>query len=193
MAEAGLIWLAGGLAVAGVIALRLSWARPARSVGLNAMGWALLLAGLVAGGIAAGAWGIAIASLFAIGTALAILLKAVFEQPRWKRPAKPLRQPRTAEAAGKSSPAGRLATFAITGLLSLIVSVLLALAARLALLTSGASEADGNVAVLGLVPLVWPILAYALLITESRKAQLTVTGLLAMVSLPPILLAGSNV
>ncbi len=185
-------WLAGALAVAGIIVLRFSWARRSRSMGLNATGWAFLLAGIVVGVAGEGAWGIAVASLFAIGTALILLLKAVFEQPRWKRAARTFRQPANTQVPNESRPVGKLATFAITGLLSLVAVVLFALAARLALLAMGASEADGNVSVLGLVPLIWPLLVFTLLMTESRKVQLTVVGLIVTASLSILILAGGS-
>lgn len=192
MAGAALIWLAGALAVAGVIVLRLSWARPVRSSGVNAAGWGLLLAGVIVAASEAGAWGVAVASLFATGAAMVLLFKAVFEQPRWTRPAKPIRQPAKAAVDEGSSVGRGLATFAIAGPLALIASVLVALAGRLALLASGAVEADGNVAVLGLVPLVWPILAFALLMIEKRKTQLAVVGVIAIAALVPVILAGGN-
>ena len=87
MVSPGLIWLAGALAVTGIALLRMSWGRPGRAAGLNALGWAALAIGVVIGGAVAGAWGIAVTSLFAVGTAIAILAKAVFEHPRRQRPA----------------------------------------------------------------------------------------------------------
>lgn len=192
MTEAAFIWLAGALAVAGVIVLRLSWARPVRSAGTNAAGWGLLLAAVIVGGSEAGAWGVAVASLFATGASMVLLFKAVFEQPRWTRPAKPLRQPGKAAGDEGSSVGRSLATFAIAGPLTLIASVLAALAGRLALLASGAVEADANVAVLGLVPLVWPILAFALLMIEKRKTQLAVVGVIAIAASVPVILTGGS-
>ena len=83
-----------------------------------------------------------------------------------------------------------LATFAIAGPLALVVSVLFALAARLALIAAGAGEANGNVAVLGLVPLVWPILAFVLLITQTRGKQLLLTSAVAIAALALAVLVG---
>lgn len=192
MSGAALIWLSGAFAVAAVIVLRLSWGRPARSWGINAAGWGLLLAGLIVAASEAGAWGVAVASLSATGAAMVLLSKAVFEQPRWARPAKPLRQPGRVDMGEGSSVGHALVTFTIVGPLALIASVLVALFSRLALLASGAVEADGNVAVLGLVPLVWPILAFALLMIEKRKTQLAVIGTISVAALAPVILAGGN-
>lgn len=192
MSGQALIWLSGVLAVAGIIVLRLSWARPVRHSGMNAAGWGLLLAGSIVAASEAGAWGIAVASLFATGAAMVLLFKAVFEQPRWRRPAKAFR-PGDKAVSDQGSSVGRgLATFAIAGPLALIATVLVALASRLALLATGAVEADGNVAVLGLVPLVWPVLAFALLMIEKRKTQLAVVGIIALAALVPVILAGGN-
>ena len=126
---------------------------------------------VVIGGAVAGAWGIAVTSLFAVGTAIAILAKAVFEHPRRQRSPRPLRETEALNGVGGTRIGQALATFAIAGPLALVVSVLFALAARLALIAAGAGEANGNVAVLGLVPLVWPILAFVLLITVWRDAR----------------------
>ena len=100
MVSPELIWLAGALAVTGIALLRLSWGRPGRAAGLNALGWIALAIGLVIGAAVAGAWGIAVTSLFAVGTAIAILAKAVFEHPRRQRPARPLRETEALNGVG---------------------------------------------------------------------------------------------
>ena len=186
MVSPELIWLAGALAVMGIALLRMSWGRPGRAAGLNALGWAAL----AIGGAVAGAWGIAVTSLFAVGTAIAILAKAVFEHPRRQRPARPLRETEALNGVGGTRIGQALATFAIAGPLALVVSVLFALAARLALIAAGAGEANGNVAVLGLVPLVWPILAFVLLITQTRGKQLLLTSAVAIAALALAVLVG---
>ena len=190
MVSPELIWLAGALAVMGIALLRMSWGRPGRAAGLNALGWAALAIGVVIGGAVAGAWGIAVTSLFAVGTAIAILAKAVFEHPRRQRPARPLRETEALNGVGGTRIGQALATFAIAGPLALVVSVLFALAARLALIAAGAGEANGNVAVLGLVPLVWPILAFVLLITQTRGKQLLLTSAVSIAALALAVLVG---
>ena len=192
MAGGGLMWLAAALAVAGILLLRASWARPVRSTPLNLCAWLALLAAAIVGGVEAGAWGMAVTALVATGAAMLLLAKAVFEQPRWKRPAK---QPREVDGSGNDPKTGlsrRIVTFLLAGPIALTVSTLFALAARIALIATGASEADGNVAVLGLVPLVWPILAFALLMFERRKTQFLVTGAVAIATLLPVVLVGGQ-
>ena len=49
MVSPELIWLAGALAVMGIALLRMSWGRPGRAAGLNALGWAALAIGVVIG------------------------------------------------------------------------------------------------------------------------------------------------
>ena len=100
----------------------------------------------------------AVTALVATGAAMLLLAKAVLEQPL-KRPAK---QPREVDGGNdpKTGLSRGIVTFLLAGPIALAVSTLFALAARIALIATGASEADGNVAVLGLVPLVWPILAF---------------------------------
>jgi len=46
--------------------------------------------------------------------------------------------------------------------------------------------------VLGLVPLVWPILTFALLMFERRKTQFLVTGAVAIATLLPVVLVGGQ-
>ncbi|WP_306093577.1 hypothetical protein [Qipengyuania flava] len=192
MAGGGLMWLAAALAVAGILLLRASWARPVRSTPLNLCAWLALLAAAIVGGVEAGAWGMAVTALVATGAAMLLLAKAVFEQPRWKRPAK---QPREVDGSGNDPKTGlsrRIVTFLLAGPIALAVSTLFALAARIALIATGASEADGNVAVLGLVPLVWPILAFALLMFERRTTQFLVTGAVAIATLLLVVLVGGQ-
>ena len=110
-------------------------------------------------------------------------------------------------AAGRSKPAdrrvrmlpeegeslrlgGRLLTFALVVLAGLAASLALGIALRIAALGIGWSEADANATALIAVPLVWGVLATALLMLDNRRSQLV---LLAATSLPlvPALLAGS--
>ena len=53
-----------------------------------------------------------------------------------------------------------------------VTGVLLALAVRAMVLMAGGAEADGNVAVLAVVPIAWPIFAFALLMMSRRRVQL---------------------
>lgn len=197
MAAADLMPVTGALAAAGVVVLRLSWSRSARSPGMNAVGWAALVLALAFGAAQAGAWGMAVATSVAIATALLLLAVAVFAQPRWRRAAQSGRRAEPVVETGSrttgGSPGRGLATFVIAGLSALIASVLVALSARLALLTLGAGEANANPAVLALVALVWPILVFTLLMLGDRKRQLTLVGGISAAALVPLLLAGWTV
>ena len=93
----------------------------------------------------------------------------------------------------KSRPRSGLLTFAITGPLALAVSMLVALAVRSLIVGAGGAEADGNVAVLATVPIVWPVLAFALLMMAGRKAQLGWVMGLAVLSDPFVFLQGGPV
>ena len=190
MAGGGLMWLAAALAVAGILLLRASWARPVRSTPLNLCAWLALLAAAIIGGVEAGAWGMAVTALVATGAAMLLLAKAVFEQPRWKRPAK---QPREVDGSGNDPKTGLsrgIVTFLLAGPIALAVSTLFALAARIALIATGASEADGNVAVLATVPVAWPILSFALLMMTHRAPQFACVAGIAALSAPFLLLQG---
>ena len=175
------IWLAGALAVAGIILLRLSWGRRGRSGIGNALGWTALVLGLAVGGWLDGAWGVSIAAIFAMGTAAILLAKAIPEQPRFRRKAG-REGGRSELAQAEPSPplVSGIITFVVTGLLALGASVLLALAVRSGMVAWGQSEANANVAVLGAVPLLWPLLTFFLLMTGSRIKQLVILTLISL-------------
>ena len=185
--------LAGvGAGLAGVTVLRLSWAQTQRSVPLNTLAWFTLAAGSVLGWLAAGAWGLAVVALSATGAACLLLALAAVEQPRMVRRARtPPREDATMATAVRTSPARGWATFALAGPLALAVAVTVALAARRLALDWSATEADGNVMVLALVPLVWPLLACALLMSERRHTQLALLAVPLALALIPLLLTGN--
>lgn len=84
------------------------------------------------------------------------------------------------DGAGRTEIGRPLLTFLIAGPLALGAALALTLAARGVLLLSGGAEADGNAAGLALLPLIWPLLALALLMIEGRARQLRwVMGLTA--------------
>ena len=190
MEDDALIWMAAALAIAGVAVLRLSWGRPHRSTALNVGGWGALLAALVAGGSAAGEWGVAVTVLVATSAASLVLAFAAAKPARKAR----ARVVRTShQSSDEVSPARRSGwvTFAIAGPLALVASVLLALAVRALILLAGGAEADGNVAVLAAVPIAWPILSFALLMMSRRTRQFAWVAGIAAFSAPFLLLQGS--
>ena len=185
-----LMLVSAGTALLGVAALRFSWSRKGRSAPLNTAGWLLLAVGGGGGWMTAGAWGLTVAMLAATAAACVALALAAFEQPKVSRRSKPAATGAiTAEAGGW----GRgLLTFALTGPAALIVSVAIALAARDLAMRWPVAEADGNVMVLGLVPLVWPLLTFAMLMTAKRGRQIAMLAIPFAISLVPLFLMGSQ-
>lgn len=194
MPDDGMLWLGWALAATGVALLRLSWGRSRRSARLNALGWTSLAgAGLLAGA-AEGAWGIAIATVVATGTAGLFLAQAAVVKPRVTRRSPTAAKAPAMPAAEEVAPGGARVrgwlTFALAGPLALAVSVAVALAVRALAMRWSIAEADGNVMVLALVPLAWPMLAFALLMYQRRRAQIALLGLLAAASALPLLAPG---
>ena len=172
--------------------LRVSWGKPKRSTPLNIAGWAALVVALVVADSAAGEWGITVAILIATGAAF-VALAIAGAKPVRKARARTVRTSHQGTDEMKSRPRSGLLTFAITGPLALAVSLLVALAVRALIVGAGGAEADGNVAVLATVPIVWPVLAFALLMMSARKAQLGWALGLAVLSAPFVFLQGGPV
>ena len=186
----GALWLGCVLAAAGVAGLRLSWGRRGKSPALSALGWTALAAGCVGAGMASGAWGVAVAALVATAMACLFLTHAAFERPRTPRRAA---EPESAAAASAPGDWHRSAiTFALTGPLALAVAVVLALGLRAAALDWPVAEADANVMVLALVPLFWPLLAFAMLMAESRRPQIAMLVVPLIAASLPLLAMGSR-
>ena len=192
MAGDALMWAAAAFAVAGVAVLRVSWGKPKRSTPLNIAGWAALVVALVVADSAAGEWGITVAILIATGAAF-VALAIAGAKPVRKARARTVRTSHQGTDEMKSRPRSGLLTFAISGPLALAVSLLVALAVRALIVGAGGAEADGNVAVLATVPIVWPVLAFALLMMSARKAQLGWALGLAVLSAPFVFLQGGPV
>jgi hypothetical protein len=164
------------LAIAGVLALRLGWGR--RQRGASVAGWAMLAGAVWAGAAAGGAWGITVASLWAMATALALVGAAA-----WQSPA-PARSPRLSRAATEPPRAplrigGRLVTFAIVALGGLAAAMALALAAHWLATFGGAGEANANVAVLFTLPVAWSVLTHVMMTASPRAQGATVAACLA--------------
>ncbi len=184
-----MLWFGCALAIGGIAALRLSWSRAGRSAGLNALGWAGLAGGSLLAGLAEGAWGVAVAALFAMGTAALFLARAALEQPRSLR--RSAVSFRAVSTAGRGSWRRGTVTFLLAGPAALALAVAAALAARSLAIRWPVAEADANVMVLALVPLIWPLLAFAVLMAWDRRRQIAmlVAGL-AAASLPLLAMGG---
>ena len=194
MAGDGAILAATAAAVYGVALLRLSWGLPRRSTSLNAVAWLLLGGAAVLGALGAGAWGMAVTMLVATGTAALVLVHIALEPSRALRRSSTTAAAAAATTGAMTARSGNwphaLATFLITGPLALAAAVLVALAIRSLALLWPVAEADGNVIVLALVPLVWPLLAFAVLMTEGRRPQLAMLAGTASIAALALFLTG---
>lgn len=190
--DAGAIMLLAGciLAAAAIGLLRLAWGRPSRSVPLDAAAWALLIGGLAFGGAPSGAWGLSIVSLVAMGTACVLLAHAAATSPDGR--SRPSRR-RAHMLPDRSAPrrlGRRLVTFFLVVPAALIVALAMGLAARVLADFMGLHEANSNVLTLLLMPLLWAVLTFTLLMTARRHVQALVLIVPAVLS-GAILLAGT--
>lgn len=177
-------------AAAGVAVLRFAWARPRRSVALNATGWALFAAAAAIAWAMAGAWGVAVAALPAMAVAQVFLLSAAWTAPPGKSRASN-RRVQMLPQAGEPRAIGRgMATFAFVGLAAPAVAVMSAVALRQAAMAAGLRQADANAIALFAQPLAWAILATAMLLTASRRRQ-TLILLATAVPFVPAFIMGS--
>lgn len=173
MASATVLPFANLLAIAAIAVLRLSWGQSKRSPMLNVLGWLAMALALVAGWSAAGAWGVSIVSLWAMGAAFIVLAHSGWRSPQARRAASNRRAGMLAEAGEPKRLGGRFLTFAIVVVAGMFASIALAVTARWVALLAGANEANANVIALFAAPLGWTVLVFLLLMTRSRKRQMT--------------------
>lgn len=186
MPQEMLFFAATAGAIAAVAVLRLSWARPRRSVALNATGWLILLLSLAAGWACAGAWGVSILSLWAMGAAFVVLAAAAWTSPPARRKPSSRRAGMLPDAGEPLRLGGRIATFLIVVLAGMVAAVALGLATRWLALLIGASAANANVLALFVVPLGWTILAFLILMTESRRHQIAILAAAVATAIPSL-------
>ena len=188
--EGGLVWLAAAVALVGVALLRWSWSRKRRSAALNAAGWAAFALAMVVAGMEAGAWGVSVASMAAMGGALLLLATAAATSPPGRERITE-RRARILPDAGEPLHLGRrVLTFAEVVIGGLAASIALGVTLQISTRLIGWSEANANAAALLVVPLVWGILACALLMQDRHRTR-HITLVLAIAPLLPALLAGS--
>lgn len=171
MEGATALWSGGAAAGVAVILLRLAWSRPRRSLPLNTAAWGLLALGLLAGGRTAGAWGLSVVSLVAMGCAFLLLCHAGLTSPaaRFRASA---RRAHVLPDRGEPLRLGRRAiTFLLSVPAALIVSLLIALAVRGLLPAAGWHEADSNTTAFFLTPVLWSVLLFLLLMKTDRRGQ----------------------
>ena len=189
MAGDVLILASAGSAILGIAILRYSWHRTGRSVRHNTAGWLLLAIGAVGGWSGAGAWGLTVIMLVGTAAACIALAPGAFEMPKASRRAMAANGASGAEAGDWRR---GLMTFALTGPAALVVTIAIALAARDLAMRWPVAEADGNVMVLGLVPLVWPLLTFAMLMCTKRTSQIAMLAIPLTLSLVPLILLGGR-
>jgi hypothetical protein len=188
--EAALIWAGAIGGALGIALLRFAWSRKQRSHAFNAAGWALLLAGVWLGGAAAGAWGIAMVSLAAIGAACIALAIAGARSPPGRTKASSRRVGLLPEKGEPRRIGRRAVTFLLTIVGGFAVSVGLGLAVRGLGGLLGWSETNANVVALYTVPVAWSLLIFALLMQERRRSQIVTLAVCALPVLP-VLISGA--
>ncbi|WP_162806164.1 hypothetical protein [Sphingosinicella terrae] len=177
-------WIGAVLAVAGVALLRLAWARPRRSRALNGLGWSALATATILAWQGDGAWGVALASLFAMAAALVLLAVAGAKSPAGRAKPSDRKTGMLPEAGEPKRIGGRVLTFLVVVLGGLVVSIGLAIAVRGVGGLLGWQEADGNALAFFTVPLAWAVLASVLLMQARRRSQIVT---LAVCSAPAFL------
>jgi hypothetical protein len=185
-----LLWTAAALGVAGVVALRFAWSLPRRSATWNGIGWGLLALSAIGAGTAEGAWGIAVAALGAMGTAMILLAVAGIRSPRGRAAASNRRVGMLPEGAEPRRIGRRFGTFALVILAGFAVAVGLAISVRGLGGLLGWSEANANALALFVTPLAWAVLATVLLMQTRRRSQIATLALCCLPVLP-VLLSGA--
>lgn len=188
---APLVWIGAAGAVAAVLQLRRAWSLPRRSAAANGIGWALMLAGAALALAGDGAWGLAVASLAGMTSAALLLAHAGWSAPKGKGRASDRKAHMLPEAGEPRHIGRRLLTFLLTVPLAFAASLLAALGARSLAGIAGWSDADGNAMTLLLVPLLWGILAFWLLMLPRRRSQFTWLAVPATIGLGLIWIGGA--
>ncbi|WP_221892889.1 hypothetical protein [Parasphingopyxis marina] len=166
-----LLWIAAAMAAGGVALLRLSWGRPKRSPTLNAAGWAALALAMIFGWSDSGAWGSSVTALVAMAAAgLALGLAGAQARPG-KAPASNARVRMLPEGSEPRRLLGRSLTFLLVIVAGLFISIGLAVVVRGLAHAAGWGEANANAFALLMMPFLWAVLAYAILIQPRRKVQ----------------------
>ena len=183
------LWIGMAAAACGVGFLRWSWSLKYRSTIANLAAWALLLIACVVGGIAAGAWGIAVVALVAMGLAAVLLAWAAAMSPAGRSNSSDRRVRMLPDGNDPLCVGRRVVTFTLVVIAGFIASVCLAITLRSGAIGLGWTEADANATALFVVPIVWGMLATIMLMARTRREQI-VALLVASLPLVPALLVG---
>ncbi len=188
---ASLVWIGAAATVAAVLQLRRAWGLPRRSAAANGVGWALLLIGAAFALAGDGAWGLAVASLAGMAAAALLLAHAGWTAPKGKGRASDRKAHMLPEAGEPRALGRRLLTLLLTVPLAFAAALLAALGVRALAGLAGWSDADGNAMTLLLVPLLWGILAFWLLMLPRRGAQYSLLAIPAAAGLGLIFIGGA--
>lgn len=189
--SASLVWIGAAGLVAAVLQLRRAWSLPRRSAEASGVGWALMLVGTAIALAGDGAWGLAVASLCGMAAAALLLAHAGWTSPKGKGRASDRKAHMLPETGEPLALGRRLLTFLLTVPLAFAAALLAALGARAFAGVAGWSDADGNAMTLLLLPLLWGILAFALLMLPRRRAQYMLLAVPAAAGLGLILIGGA--
>ena len=182
-----LLWIAAGAGAGGVATLRYAWSLEQRSAAWNGAGWGALVLAAILAAVAAGAWGVAIVGLAATACALALLGEAASRSPPGRAEGSKRRAFLLPEGGEPRRLGRRFVTFLLVMVAGWAVAIGIALSLRGIGMAIGWGEANANVAALFAVPIVWGILACALLMQSRRRTQLA-TLLVCCVPAAPMLM-----
>ena len=188
---AAMTWLGAVLAVAGLALLRFAWSRPRRSRGLNCLGWGALGAAALLAWQGDGAWGVALAAMFAMAAALVLLAAAGARSPPGRAKTSDRKAGMLPEAGEPRRIGGRILTFLIVVIGGLFASIALAIALRGLGGLLGWNEANANALAFFAIPLAWAALASILLMQARRRSQIATLAACAAAAFP-FLLTGAG-
>lgn len=188
---APLVWIGAAATVAAVLQLRRAWSLPRRSAMQNGIAWAMMFAGAALALAGDGAWGLAVASLFGMAAAAVLLAHAGWTAPKGRGRASDRKAHMLPEKGEPLAMGHRLLTFLLTVPLAFVAALLTALGVRALAGMAGWSDADGNAMTLLLVPLLWGILAFWLLMLPHRRAQFAWLAVPAAAGLGLIFIGGA--
>lgn len=188
---APLVWIGAAAIVAAVLQLRRAWSLPRRSAVQNGIAWALMLLGAALALTGDGAWGLAVASLAGMATASLVLAHAGWIAPASKARASDRKAHMLPEKDEPRHIGRRLLTFAMTVPLAFAASLLAALGARALAGLVGWTDANGNAIALLLLPLLWGVLAFWLLMLPRRRSQWACLAVPATIGVGLIFIGGA--
>lgn len=175
---------------AGVAMLRWAWQLSKRSIAANSIAWSMIAAGCILGWAGEGAWGASLAVLSGMTVAGILLMVAALRSPAGKAVASNRRVGMLPERGEPLRLWRRIYTFVIVALLAGLASISVAILINAMGIMAGMEAADRTATALLLMPLVWAVLAFVLLMQATRKKQI-LTLLICCLSAIPAFVAGA--